>query len=1144
MSKADFIKNAEKQLREAKRAVNQAKKALRDAKRDVRGLNKQLTPVYQKKLKNIKRRIYRNNYVKKHSSVSITYEVKINLYIDQMLDRTRTTEFVVYHQALENRTIDDFFEGDQQKCEDLYNSNEVVKEFKYKSHYIISKKEFDKHFKPATERTLKAISPYIYKHTLVDDLNIPDKDGECVQNALVRIYKKYIPTLTIDKVDAILKEGCSVRCKEQHEGHTFEHIIHFCNVYKITHYCLDIKNKLVSKHVVHPSDKTPFIGYIIGNHLYTVQDPVVKRRIAKVHADSNSAPLQSDVIEEKVNTCENYFNLEKEEISKIKDANVYLNKENIKDLLKEYFMDTMTGYKNALHDGKVTRIKLDNNVTVHNNPNYTHGLEVTDMINLCKLFNVEFKNQSLTSFMWNLYDMFTAKKPATTRINLSHLLKQQILNEQSNLCNECLAELKKYEIDHIVPLSDGGDNSRANLQALCSECHEVKSHKEDIDRFFKIDSMKSSFNHLTKPIFTKAKNAFISGSFTDEYDQELLGGVDINKCRRNIVKYSSFDYCVYSSLDEPKIYNGEPLDTGFYFIETRNHMPFKGNGWYSFPLVQFALQKSIITNSNIKYVLRPSSVLKYNHFNKFFDFVLSTLQPHQNDQKMAIITKRAFNCFIGALGSKVSKSGTITFTTDIEEASYNAIKYNDMVYKIDEKDGKEYYEIKNYMKEYKNDNSVPIFNQILDLEAIELYKACEVVQSVNVCELLYLNTDQVVVLFKDKKDIQKVKDLCNDHFWDTDMPKYKFENKIKHKNEILPVISDEVYQLDESSWKEHADSGSNDFVSLAKYLIDNVGSFNLDGRAGCGKSTLIKAIIKVLEERKINYQGLAPTNKACNIINGITLHKFFTKLKNNPNKATIKSIIGSLKYIIIDEISMVKEIFYRFFYFIHSNHPEVKWIIAGDFKQLPPVCDIAHFDYRNSSILKEICGYNRVNLTKCRRADTEFFKECMDPNQIDLTTYSKKQTYLNICYHNSLRKKINELCMQRWMKQYKITKCVLVKKCEKAEQSQDTYVYKNLPLIGSIGCAKYGIVNCESYFVKEFGEDESIIKETDGDNEFSIPNEEITKYFNPRYCISFHKAQGATFNDPYTIHEWDTLNETLKYVALSRATAKKFVNIV
>jgi 5-methylcytosine-specific restriction protein A len=35
------------------------------------------------------------------------------------------------------------------------------------------------------------------------------------------------------------------------------------------------------------------------------------------------------------------------------------------------------------------------------------------------------------------------------------------------------------EVDHIVPLSDGGDNSFDNLQALCKSCHSRKTALED-----------------------------------------------------------------------------------------------------------------------------------------------------------------------------------------------------------------------------------------------------------------------------------------------------------------------------------------------------------------------------------------------------------------------------------------------------------------------------------------------------------------------------------------------------------------------------------------------------------------------------------------------------------------------------------------
>lgn len=35
------------------------------------------------------------------------------------------------------------------------------------------------------------------------------------------------------------------------------------------------------------------------------------------------------------------------------------------------------------------------------------------------------------------------------------------------------------EVDHIVPLSAGGDNSLDNLQALCKSCHSRKTAAED-----------------------------------------------------------------------------------------------------------------------------------------------------------------------------------------------------------------------------------------------------------------------------------------------------------------------------------------------------------------------------------------------------------------------------------------------------------------------------------------------------------------------------------------------------------------------------------------------------------------------------------------------------------------------------------------
>ena len=53
-------------------------------------------------------------------------------------------------------------------------------------------------------------------------------------------------------------------------------------------------------------------------------------------------------------------------------------------------------------------------------------------------------------------------------------------------------------------------------------------------------------------------------------------------------------------------------------------------------------------------------------------------------------------------------------------------------------------------------------------------------------------------------------------------------------------------------------------------------------------------------------------------------------------------------YIVVDEISMVKEVFYRFFTIIRRYAPKVKFIIVGDFEQFKPVEDTYEGTYEYS----------------------------------------------------------------------------------------------------------------------------------------------------------------------------------------------------
>ena len=86
-------------------------------------------------------------------------------------------------------------------------------------------------------------------------------------------------------------------------------------------------------------------------------------------------------------------------------------------------------------------------------------------------------------------------------------------------------------------------------------------------------------------------------------------------------------------------------------------------------------------------------------------------------------------------------------------------------------------------------------------------------------------------------------------------------------------------------------------------------------------------------------------------------------------------------YLFIDEISMLQEIFYKFFIMIERIKPNLKFIIAGGFNQLPPVKDRIgeSFNYSQCQALLELCDFNKVQLSKCRRSD-DFFLLILKPS--------------------------------------------------------------------------------------------------------------------------------------------------------------------
>jgi nucleoside-triphosphatase THEP1 len=321
---------------------------------------------------------------------------------------------------------------------------------------------------------------------------------------------------------------------------------------------------------------------------------------------------------------------------------------------------------------------------------------------------------------------------------------------------------------------------------------------------------------------------------------------------------------------------------------------------------------------------------------------------------------------------------------------------------------------------------------------------------------------------------------------------------------------------------------------------------SIQGIAGSGKSTLIKLLCEEIKKNNLDVNILTPTNISAIIVDGQTLDKFNKKLRS------IEIIKNSVKdFIIVDEVSMMKELFYKMLTVIKKIKPETKIIMVGHDLQFSPVKDRIgeHLDakyYFNSDVFQELVCNNKLILTKCRRSDDRHFKNCSNINNVNISEYGHSLSNNNICYTNRKRIEINKMCMERQREKNKKIKWVelFLKKFEYSKLSQDVYLYKNTKLIAIKNNKDYGFVNGERFTVSNIDDKIIYIENEHKNKKIQIPINKFQRLFHVAYCITSHKSQGSTFNVPYTIHDWDQMSETCKYVSLSRASDFDYVNII
>jgi ATP-dependent exoDNAse (exonuclease V) alpha subunit len=260
-------------------------------------------------------------------------------------------------------------------------------------------------------------------------------------------------------------------------------------------------------------------------------------------------------------------------------------------------------------------------------------------------------------------------------------------------------------------------------------------------------------------------------------------------------------------------------------------------------------------------------------------------------------------------------------------------------------------------------------------------------------------------------------------------------------------------------------------------------------------------------------------------------------------------------YIIVDEISMVCEIFYKFFLMIKQLKPSIKFIIVGDFNQLDVVNDrVENVNYKNSKALHELCNDNRLTLLKCRRSDDIMFNKCKFEtiNELDINEFKHDIKLKNIAYTHKKRIEINDKLMKEGKliieaknrkNKLKISKGIFeLKAIETDPHSQDVILYNDMPLISHVNNKELDIFNNEEFIIKKIDDFFITIQNERGLKK--IQTKDFQRLLYPAYCITMHASQGSTFDEEYTIHEWKRLSRKAKYVALTRGRTLENINII
>ena len=492
-----------------------------------------------------------------------------------------------------------------------------------------------------------------------------------------------------------------------------------------------------------------------------------------------------------------------------------------------------------------------------------------------------------------------------------------LLAEQDGMCKLCGAPItaQTCELDHIVPVRQAYQGQALELQALCFECHKVKTSMEGNHS----TTLESRFCRYVYQNYAASPRLPPLICQLQKWDAERpCEGIDVCRCRKNGLANARFPIPVFCPLDcIVPAGEGELVDLTYVDLPfdgrrgLLDRLPYVGRGWYSKPACAEMLDSGLAQWRHFRWSLEATAHVDQ----RWLEQALQTMEEAwpEGEEHMA---KLSINALVGLARNLdlVYSMRTSNHQVDGEGCSWRQT-FTDAA-------GRMHWDHVFVTELLSNSSYRPVHDFIMGAEYTAVARVRRALAEVPKRYLKCLKTDCLVMQDVPKKHRSAIERLLRLSHRDG-TPVYRCEPTEGLRGQCREPRMEAEPIKEKPAWRRVEDP--------LTHCMEGE-SLLLTGYPGTGKTHLARKIVEALRELGDTVNIITKTHAAVQNV-GLGAQTVDHWVRRN-----VRSGRCSATWLVIEELTQLDTPLWADIACLSMN-TSMRFLLLGDFRQLPAVLD-------------------------------------------------------------------------------------------------------------------------------------------------------------------------------------------------------------